>query len=59
MYESGILGLFALHGGAIPAGAAYAILIRLDDILFTIIGAALLMRFGAASLLRQEKPSHA
>jgi uncharacterized protein (TIRG00374 family) len=51
IYEGGIIGIFRLHGWSVPDGAAYAILIRLDDVLFSIAGALLLARFG----LRESK----
>jgi uncharacterized protein (TIRG00374 family) len=51
IYEGGIIGIFRLHGWSVPDGAAYAILMRLDDVLFSIAGALLLARFG----LRESK----
>jgi uncharacterized membrane protein YbhN (UPF0104 family) len=51
VYEGGIIGIFHLHGWSIPDGAAYAILMRLDDVLFSVAGALLLARFG----LRESK----
>jgi uncharacterized protein (TIRG00374 family) len=53
VYEGGILGIFHLHGWSVPDGAAYAILMRLDDIMFSLAGAALLARFG----IREAKGS--
>jgi uncharacterized protein (TIRG00374 family) len=58
VYEGGIMGIFRLQGWPVPDGAAYAILIRLDDVLFSLIGAALLAHFGLARYLKEEgKPS--
>jgi uncharacterized protein (TIRG00374 family) len=51
VYEGGIIGIFHLHGWSVPDGAAYAILMRLDDVLFSVAGALLLARFG----LRESK----
>ncbi len=51
IYEGGIIGIFHLHGWSVPDGAAYAILMRLDDVLFSVAGALLLARFG----LRESK----
>jgi len=46
VYEGGILGIFHLHGWSVPDGAAYAILMRLDDVLVSLVGSVLLARFG-------------
>jgi uncharacterized protein (TIRG00374 family) len=54
VYEGGLVGIFRLHGWSIPDGAAYAILIRLDDVLFSICGAALLARFGLRNFQEHE-----
>jgi len=59
VYEAGIIGIFRLQGWSVPEGAAYAILIRLDDVLFSVIGVVLLTRLGLMSFLSEEKPSHA
>jgi uncharacterized protein (TIRG00374 family) len=55
VYEGGIIGIFRLHGWAVPDGAAYAILVRLDDVLFSIVGAVLLAYVGLASFFREEE----
>jgi len=52
IYEGGIVGIFRLHGWDIPDGAAYAILVRLDDVFFSISGAILLASLGLTSFLR-------
>jgi uncharacterized protein (TIRG00374 family) len=54
VYEGGLVGIFRLHGWAVPDGAAYAILVRLDDVLFSIVGAVLLARFGLTNFLKGE-----
>jgi len=54
VYEGGLVGIFRLHGWAIPDGFAYAILVRLDDVLFSIVGAAILTRFGLMNFLEEE-----
>jgi uncharacterized membrane protein YbhN (UPF0104 family) len=58
-YEGGIIGIFQLHGWGISNGAAYAILIRLDDVLFSVLGIVFLMRFGLMHFLKEEEPFHA
>ena len=55
IYEGGLVGIFRLQGWAIPDGAAYAILVRLDDVLFSLAGAALLARFGLMNFLKGEE----
>lgn len=52
VYEASIVVLFRLHGWSVVDGAAYAILIRLDDVLFSITGAVLLARFGLIGFLK-------
>lgn len=52
VYEGGIVGIFSLHGWRLPDAAAYAIVIRLDDVLFSIAGALLLARFGLTRFLK-------
>jgi len=46
IYEGGIIAIFHLHGWSVSDGAAYAILMRMDDVLFSLAGALLLARFG-------------
>jgi hypothetical protein len=41
-----------LHGWSIPDGAAYAILVRMDDVLFSVSGAVLLAGLGLTSFLK-------
>lgn len=52
VYEAGIVGVFRLLGWNIPDGAAYAVLVRIDDVLFSITGAILLARFGLTGFLK-------
>jgi uncharacterized membrane protein YbhN (UPF0104 family) len=52
VYEGGIVGIFRLHGWNIPDGAAYAILVRMDDVLFSVSGAVLLAGLGLTSFLK-------
>jgi len=52
VYEGGIVGIFRLHGWSIPDAAAYAILVRLDDVVFSISGAVLLASLGLTSFLK-------
>ncbi len=56
VYEAGIVGVFHLLGWSASAGAAYAILVRLDDVLFSLTGAALLGHFGLMRALRGSRP---
>jgi uncharacterized protein (TIRG00374 family) len=52
VYEGGIVGIFRLHGWNVPDAAAYAILVRLDDVLFSLSGAVLLASLGLTSFLK-------
>ena len=52
VYEASIIGVFKLHGWSTSDAAAYAILFRLDDVLFSISGAILLAHMGLTGFLK-------
>lgn len=46
VYEGGLIGILTLHGWPVADAAAYAVLVRLDDVCFSLAGALLLARSG-------------
>jgi len=59
VYEGGIVGIFHLHGWSVSDGAAYAILMRLDDVLVSVVGAILLAHFGIRGANGAKGTGHA
>lgn len=54
VYEGGVIGLFRMLHWSVSDAAAYGILLRLDDVLFVLVGFTLVARFGLAKWLRPE-----
>ena len=52
VYEGGIIGILSLQGWPVADAAAYAVLIRLDDVCFSLVGALLLARSGFSRALK-------
>jgi glycosyltransferase 2 family protein len=46
VYEGGVIGLFRMLSWNPSDGAAYGILLRLDDVIFVLVGFTLVARFG-------------
>jgi len=48
VYEGGVIGLFRMFSWNPSDGAAYGILLRLDDVIYVLVGFTLVARFGLA-----------
>jgi uncharacterized protein (TIRG00374 family) len=56
VYEGGVIGIFRLLGWEAADGAAYGILLRLDDVIYILFGAAITARFGMSRWLGSDDP---
>lgn len=53
VYEGGVIGVFRLLGWDAADGAAYGVLLRLDDLFYVLFGWTLIARFGMSRWLSQ------
>lgn len=55
VYEGGVIGVFRLLGWDAADGAAYGLLLRLDDLFYILFGWTLIARFGMSRWLASEE----
>jgi uncharacterized protein (TIRG00374 family) len=56
VYEGGVIGIFRLMGWEVADGAAYGVLLRLDDLVYVLFGFASAARFGMSRWLGRDDP---